>query len=396
MKKGSLSVMELHKKTIMPRGFKCASKNCGLKKDTRDLSVFYSEVRANAAGVFTKNKFPGAPIILGREIISQGFLRAIIVNSKVSNVGTGQQGIENARRMAVAVSEEFNIPRDEVIMSSTGVIGKQLPIEIIESGIQGISDELENDPIAGAKGIMTTDTYPKALSVSSGESVITIIGKGSGMIAPDMATMLVYIFTDADIESAVLDDMLREAADGTFNMMSVDTDTSTSDTCVIMANGLAGKTDEKCFRETLFFACTEMTKMLARDGEGATKLLLADISGAKTENEAKVIARSVINSPLIKTMAYGADPNIGRVLMAIGKCTDCEIQSEKIEIRINSKLVYQNESRTDFDEGKIRALLKDDPVEIKVNMNVGHGSAIAYGCDLTEGYIKENAAYYSS
>ena len=388
--------MKLHKRPIMPKGFKCASKNCGIKNGERDISIFYSETKANAAGVFTQNKFPGAPVILGREIIKNGSLRAIIVNSKVGNVGTGEEGIKNARRMVIAVSKEFNIPQEEVIMSSTGVIAKQVPIEIIENGVRGISRDLQSDPIVGAKGIMTTDTYPKALSILVDEAVITIVGKGSGMIEPNMATMLVYIFTDAEIEVPVLDNMLREAVYDSFNMLSVDTDTSTSDTCIIMANGLAGKVDERTFLETLKFACVEMTKMLARDGEGATKLLLANVLGAKSDEEARFIAKALINSPLIKTMAYGTDPNAGRILMAVGKCTACEIKPEKIEVRVNDKLVYLNESRVDFDEKEVRNLLSRDTIEITVNLKVGSGSAIAYGCDLTEGYIKENAAYYSS
>ena len=388
--------MELHEHPVMPKGFKCASKNCGIKKGGRDISIFYSDVRANAAGVFTRNKFPGAPVILGREIIKKGSLRTVIVNSKVSNVGTGDEGIANAKRMASAVSKEFGIPEDEVIMSSTGVIAQPLPIDTIEKGVVGMSQELEEDPIAGAKGIMTTDTYPKALSVSVGQAVLTIVGKGSGMIEPNMATMLVYIFTDAEIRAARLDEMLRAAVYRTFNMLSVDTDTSTSDTCLIMANGLAGSVDEKEFAATLEFACIRMTEMLARDGEGATKLLLANITGAASEKEARTIAKAIVNSPLVKTMAYGADPNVGRVLMAIGKCVDCEIVPEQLEILINDTLVYKNLGRFDFDELKVRKLLGGDRVEIEANLNLGTGSATAYGCDLTEGYIEENAAYYSS
>lgn len=388
--------MKLHEKSRMPKGFKCASRSCGIKDEGRDLSVFYSEVRANAAAVFTKNKFPGAPIILGREIIKGGSLRAIIVNSKVSNVGTGEQGIENARRMADAVSTEFGIPHNEVIMSSTGVIATQLPIEVIEQGVQGISKELSDDPLVGARGIMTTDTYPKALSVSADQAVITIVGKGSGMIEPNMATMLVYIFTDVEIEAPRLDRMLREAVENSFNMLSVDTDTSTSDTCIMMANGLAGKVNEGHFAEALQSACIEMTRMLARDGEGATKLILAHVRGAQSENEARIIAKAIVNSPLIKTMAYGGDPNIGRILMAVGKCVTCEIIPERLEAFINNRRVYAHENRIDFDEAGVRTLLSGDQVEITVDLNVGAGRATAYGCDLTEGYIKENAAYYSS
>lgn len=388
--------MELHKKAIMPQGFQCASRNCGLKDEGRDIAIFYSKVSANAAGVFTKNKFPGASVILGREIMRNGCLRAIIVNSKVSNVGTGPEGIRNAQRMAVAVSKECNIPENEVIMSSTGVIAKPLPIEKIEHGVQGISKELVDDPVVGAKGIMTTDTYPKAISASVDDATITIIGKGSGMIEPNMATMLVYIFTDAKIETPILDEILRDSVADSFNMLSVDTDTSTSDTCIAMANGLAGAVDKKRFSDTLQFACREMTKMLARDGEGATKLLVVNVTGARSKNEAKVIAKTLINSPLVKTMIYGADPNIGRILMAIGKCMTCEIIPEKIEVRINNRLVYLNQNRVDFDEPEIRNELRGDQVEISADLNIGSGNATAYGCDLTEGYIKENAAYYSS
>jgi glutamate N-acetyltransferase/amino-acid N-acetyltransferase len=388
--------MKLHKKAIMPQGFQCASRNCGLKDEGRDIAIFYSKVRANAAGVFTKNKFPGASVTLGREIMRNGSLRAIIVNSKVSNVGTGPEGIRNAQRMAVAVSQEYNIPENEVIMSSTGVIAKPLPIEKIEHGVQGISKELVDDPVVGAKGIMTTDTYPKAISASVDDATITIVGKGSGMIEPNMATMLVYIFTDAKIDTPILDEILRESVADSFNMLSIDTDTSTSDTCIAMANGLAGAVDKKRFSDTLQFACIEMTKMLARDGEGATKLLVVNVTGASSKNEAKLIAKTLVNSPLVKTMIYGADPNIGRILMAVGKCITCEIIPEKIEVRINNRLVYRNQNRVDFDETEIRNELRGDQVEISVNLNIASGDATAYGCDLTEGYIKENAAYYSS
>jgi len=388
--------MELLKTPIMPQGFQCTSRFCGLKKRRKDLAVFYSEVTAPAAGVFTKNKFPGIPVILGREIIKKGLLRAIVVNSKISNVGTGEQGLENARRMALAMAKEFNIPQEQVLMGSTGIIAKQLPIKLIEAGIQGISGQLGNDPLEGAKGIMTTDTHPKALSVAVDKAVITLVAKGAGMIEPNMATMLVYIFTDAQIANPDLDRILREAAADSFNMLSVDSDTSTSDSCIIMANGLAGAIPLAQFSEALKFGCVEMAKILARDGEGATKLLLAHVLGANTKTEARIIAKSLVNSPLIKTMAYGADPNIGRVLMAVGKCIECEIIPERLEIHINGQLVFAHSRKAAFDELAVRHLLAGDPVEIIVNLNVGTQEAVAYGCDLTEGYIVENAAYYST
>ena len=388
--------MELHKTVKMPRGFTCAGTNCGLKKKGPDLALFYSEVAASAAGVFTLNKFPGAPVILGRDIIKNGVLRAIVANSKISNVGTGQTGLDNAARMAAAVAAEFDIPADQVIMSSTGVIAKHLQIEKIEAGIRGISSRLGDDPLAATEGIMTTDTYPKALSMNVGEAVLTIVGKGAGMIEPNMATMLVYIFTDAGIDAPALDHILRRAVSVSFNMLSVDTDTSTSDTCIAMANGLAGPVDPKQFMTPLTFACTEMAKMLARDAEGATKLLIADVKGAADDKQAIVIAKALVNSPLVKTMAYGADPNIGRVLMAIGKCVQCDQVPERIRIRINDTLVYQDLARVAFDEDAVRELLGGEQVRIEADLGMGAGRATAYGCDLTEGYIKENAAYYSS
>ena len=383
-------------KNIMPKGFFCASKNCGLKEKDNDLSVIYTEKIANAAGVFTQNQFPGAPIIVGREIIKKGKLNAIVVNSKISNVATGEQGISNAKRMADATANEFAISADKVIMSSTGVIAKQLPIELIENGIVGISNNMTQDPIVAAKGIMTTDTYPKAISYKLNDVTITVIGKGSGMIEPNMATMLVYILTDAEIASETLDSLLRSSVSKSFNMLSIDTDTSTSDTCLILANGLAGKVDIAEFAKVLDEACIEMTKMLAKDGEGATKLLTATVKNAKNKDEAKYIAKALINSPLIKTMAYGADPNIGRIMMAVGKCFDCEIIPEKMKVSINNCAVYANLDYVNFDEDKVRKLLSGDLVEIEVDLGIGADSAIAYGCDLTEGYIKENAAYYSS
>jgi glutamate N-acetyltransferase/amino-acid N-acetyltransferase len=388
--------MKLHQKAVMPKGFTCAGKNCGLKKEGKDLAIFYSETEAAAAGVFTRNKFPGAPVILGREIIKKGVLRAIVVNSKISNVGTGQTGIDNAARMATAVGTEFNIPADQVIMSSTGVIARQLQIEKIEAGIRGISRLLSDDPLEGTEGIMTTDTYPKAISLNVGAAVLTIVGKGAGMIEPNMATMLVYIFTDAAIESSVLDNALRQAVAVSFNMLSVDTDTSTSDTCVVMANGQAGPVEMEKFQAALTFACTEMARLLARDAEGATKLLVAEVTRAANAEQAVVIAKALVNSPLVKTMAYGADPNIGRVLMAIGKCVQCDIEPARISIRINGQLVYQNLERVDFNEEAVRKLLGGEQVLIEADLGMGTGGATAYGCDLTEEYVKENAAYYSS
>ncbi len=390
------SASPFHDVPVFPRGFRCASRNVGLKPSARDLTLFASDVDAAAAAVFTRNHFPGAPIILGRETIRGGRLRGIIANSKVSNVATGPRGVENARRMAAAAATELGTSADHVLVSSTGVIGVPLPIEKIERGVVGMSAELQGDPMVGAEGIMTTDTHPKALSASVGNATITWVAKGSGMIEPNMATMLSYIFTDAAFDAPTLDRLLRAAVAPSFNSLSVDTDTSTSDTCAILANGLAGAVDEQAFLGVLRDGCVRMTEILARDGEGATRLIRVHVRGALNDAEAHTIAKSIVNSPLIKTMVHGADPNVGRLLMAIGKCFDCTIHPMATAASINGFQVVAGGERLTFDDAVVRETLSRDVVDLEVALGVGEGAARAYGCDLTKGYIEENAAYYSS
>lgn len=388
--------MQFHDRPIFPRGFRGASRHCGLKPDARDLALFVSDVDAAAAAVFTRNQFPGAPILLGREVMRAGRLRAIFANSKVSNVANGARGLEDARRMAAAAAAEVGTTPDRVLVSSTGVIGVPLPIEKIERGVQGMSAELGDDPVVAVEGIMTTDSYPKALSASLGDATITWVAKGSGMIEPNMATMLAYIFTDAAIDARELDRLLREAVDVSFNMLSVDGDTSTSDTCAVLANGRAGTVDRATFRDALIAGCIRMTELLARDGEGATHLLRTTVRGARATAEARRIAKSIVNSPLVKTMVHGADPNVGRLLMAVGKCFDCTIAPESTDAWINDHAVLRGGVRVDFDEAALRGALAADTVDIVVALGVGDGQATAWGCDLTRGYVEENAAYYSS
>jgi len=388
--------MPFHEKPRFPRGFACASRHIGLKPDAKDLALFVSEVDAFAAAVFTRNQFPGAPVILGRETMKGGRLRGIVVNSKISNVATGEAGVQNARRMAAAAAEECGTTADRFLVSSTGVIGVPLPIDVIEMGLHGMSEELQDDPLVGAEGIMTTDTYAKALSMSVGDATITWVAKGAGMIEPNMATMLAYIFTDAALSAETLDGMLRAAVRVSLNMLSVDTDTSTSDTCVIMANGLAGAVDNKAFAEALTSGCLRITEMLARDGEGATRLLRVTAKGAKSVSDARRIAKSLVNSPLIKTMVHGADPNVGRILMAVGKVFDATIVPSKTSASVNGMEVVKNGARVTFDDARARAALTTDTVDIVVDLGLGGEMATAYGCDLSAGYITENAAYYSS
>jgi glutamate N-acetyltransferase/amino-acid N-acetyltransferase len=244
--------------------------------------------------------------------------------------------------------------------------------------------------------MMTTDTYAKALSLSVGQATITWVAKGSGMIEPNMATMLAYIFTDAAVDAHTLGAVFRAAVDVSFNMLSVDSDTSTSDTCAILANGLAGPVDPSAFADALRAGCIRMTEMLARDGEGATRLLRATVVGARDDTDARRVAKALVNSPLIKTMVYGADPNVGRILMAVGKCVDCTIDPLSTDASINGFPVVKRGSRLDFDDAAVRKALGVEVVDIEVSLGVGTARATAYGCDLTKGYIDENAAYYSS
>jgi glutamate N-acetyltransferase / amino-acid N-acetyltransferase len=379
-----------------PRGFRCASRHVGLKAADRDLSLFASSVPCTAAALFTRNHFPGAPILLGRERVASGQLQAVVVNSKVSNVATGAEGLEHARRMGRAAAAELGIAEDLVLVSSTGVIGRRLPIEKIEAGIVGMAGELSDDPMEGARGIMTTDRVPKAFSAPVGEGTFTMVGKGAGMIAPNLATMLVYGFTDAAMSAPSLKAMLTEAARDSFQLLSVDTDTSTSDTVAVLANGLAGPVSEADFYPVLRALCVRMAEAVARDGEGATKLIRARVVGAHSDEDARQIARSLVESPLIKTMAYGADPNVGRILMAVGKCIGCRVDPARVAARLQGMEVVRGGEAARFPEAELRESLRGDPVEIDVDLGLGAGAAVALGCDLTEGYVHENAAYASS
>lgn len=389
--------MPFHDPPRFPRGFRCASTHCGIKKEGHDLSLFASDVPAAAAAVFTRNQVPGAPIVVGRELIRAGSLQAVVVNSKVSNVGTGSEGVDRARRMGRAAAAALGVDEGRVLMSSTGVIGVPLPVEKIEAALPGLAADLQDDPMVGALGIMTTDTHPKAVSLDVGDrATLTVVGKGSGMIEPNMATMLVYAFTDAEVAPEALDRALRTVVDDTFNMLSVDTDTSTSDTCAILANGHAGPVDDDAFAEALRTAFVRMTELLARDGEGAQCLIRVTVEGAATRADARTVAKSLVNSPLVKTMVFGGDPNVGRILMAVGKCFDARVDPELLEAWIGEAAVLREGRRTDFDEAAVRTILDGDPVDLKVHLGVGTYRARAWGCDLTHGYVDENAAYYSS
>jgi glutamate N-acetyltransferase/amino-acid N-acetyltransferase len=377
-----------------PEGFLSLARNVGIKDHTLDLTVIYSTVRARAAAMFTRNRFPGAPVIVGKKHIAKGYVQALVINSKNANVAMGKQGIDNAVETCRIVGTELGVDPYEVLPFSTGVIGRPLPMDKIRAGLRGIRSELKPDNLKlAAEAIMTTDKYPKYFSCQIGSAVIAGIAKGAGMIEPNMATMLVYLMTDAELPKAALRPLLRRVVDRTFNCMSIDTDTSTSDTVVLMANGLAGKVKLAQFEKGLLQVCEYLTKEIARSGEGATKLITVDIKGAKTATQAKRVAKCVVNSPLVKTAVYGSDPNWGRVIMAIGKTFDSSIDPAKVTIRFGETNVFRKGSPVDCDLEMLRQYLGQPEVCIGVELGIGKASARVWGCDLTEGYIKENAYY---
>jgi glutamate N-acetyltransferase / amino-acid N-acetyltransferase len=378
-----------------PQGFLAAAKNVGIKDETLDMTVIYSTVRAHAAAMFTRSRFPGAPVIVGRAHISDGFAQALVVNSKNANVATGQRGIEDAVEMCRLVASELDIDSRDVLPFSTGVIGRHLPMEKIRTGLKGIREELRpNNLELAARAIMTTDMYPKYISRQVGPAVVAGIAKGAGMIEPNMATMLAYIMTDADLPPQVMRPMLRRVVDRSFNAVSIDTDTSTSDTVVLLANGLAGPVHRRAFEAALVEVCEHLAREIARNGEGASKLLTVQVSGAKHTRQAKFVAKAVVNSPLVKTAVYGCDPNWGRVVMAVGKCADeRDVEPNRVTIRFGGATVFAMGSSVECDLEALQKYLGQPEVEIGVDLGIGNASARVWGCDLTEGYVKENAYY---
>jgi glutamate N-acetyltransferase/amino-acid N-acetyltransferase len=377
-----------------PQGFLSLAKNVGIKDDTLDLTVIYSTVRARAAAMFTQNRFPGAPVIIGRKHIANGYVQALVINSKNANVAMGKRGLDNAIETCRIVGKELGISPYDVLPFSTGVIGRPLPMDRIRAGLRGIRNELKpNNLKLAAEAIMTTDKYPKYFSCRIGPAIIAGIAKGAGMIEPNMATMLVYLMTDAKIPPASLRPILKRVVDRTFNSMSIDTDTSTSDTVVLMANGLAGPVNQGEFEAALLKVSEYLTREIARSGEGATKLITVDVTAAKNTAQAKRVAKSVVNSPLVKTAVYGSDPNWGRVIMAVGKTFDPSIEPGRVTIRFGNTCVFKKGSPVDCDLEALRGYLRQSEVIISVDLGIGKASVRVWGCDLTEGYIKENAFY---
>lgn len=382
-------------------GFSWMGINLGLKDQTLDFGVIASECKCTAAGVFTRNNFPGAPVTVGRENIQNGQLQAIVVNSKIANVATGIDGIEDAKNMCRWTGEALGIDPELVLPSSTGIIGRRLPVEKIHEGCKIIPEKLGSSPEYidnFARAIMTTDTHPKWCSASIENSTLLGVAKGSGMIEPNMATMLSFFVTDAKISSEQLQTILRRVVNQSFNRISIDSDTSTSDTVVILANGLAGPVDTEIFEKTLRNSSIQLAKEIARDGEGSTKLIELTVSGAKSQEMALQISKSIINSPLVKTAIHGADPNWGRFVMAVGKVFEYPVPLSDLSINFGtgSQVLTVNAESLNADTVNLDAiseLLQNQEVFLEVVVGDGKFSETVWGCDLTKDYIEENAFY---
>lgn len=380
----------------LPGGFRSHVANVGVKDDTDDLVVVAADEPVPAAGVFTRSRFAGASVTLSRRHLADGTAQAVVVISKNANVATGPQGAADAEEVARIVAERVGAQTGDVVVTSTGVIGRRYPMDRIRAGLAAIPAPLPGDDAAGpARGMMTTDTTPKIAeaSVGSGDARIVGMAKGVGMIEPDMATHISLIFTDAALSSADLDQVFRRVVDRTFNCVSIDTDTSTSDSSVILASGTAGPVDPAAFEAALGEVCLDLTMQIARDGEGANSLIEVRVDRAADVAQARRVAKAIVNSPLVKTAVHGGDPNWGRVAMAIGKCSDdTDIDQDRVVIRFGDSEVYPRLLDDDA-LGALSAYMRSDHVVIHVSLATGDAGATVYGCDLSDEYVRFNADY---
>lgn len=398
-----------------PKGFKAAGTRAGIRegKTNKDMAMLYSEVPAVAAGTFTKNVVKAAPVLWDKKLVETvGRAQAVVVNSGIANACTGDAGYEDVKKTAELAGQALGIDGSQVLVASTGVIGFTLPMDVIAAGIDKLKDILSDSreaAIDAATAILTTDTHKKEIAyefeVGGKKAYIGAMCKGSGMIHPNMGTMLGFITTDVAIDGALLSKALKSTIDDTFNMVSVDGDTSTNDTVVVLANGLAGNemiteenADYETFKEVLNAVNTFLAKQIAADGEGATRLFQVDVVGAPDKETAKVLAKSIVTSNLTKCAIYGKDANWGRILCAMGY-SGAQFDPYKVDIMISSekgemKLV-ENGKATAFDEEKATEILSPDVVIATADIKLGDAKATAWGCDLTYDYVKINADYRS-
>lgn len=390
------------------KGFLANGVHCGIRKNKtkKDLSLIYSEVRAAAAAVYTQNLVKGAPLIVTKQNIADGYAQAVICNSGNANT-CNANGIEIAEETCALVGKQLHIPDQDVIVASTGVIGQPLDIAPIASGIPALAKGLGNNSLGAAEGIMTTDTAVKEVAVSfevgNVECHIGGIAKGSGMIHPNMATMLVFVTCDAAITPEMLQKALSTDVQSSFNMISIDGDTSTNDMVSVMANGMAGNpvidapgADFDAFCEALHYITVTLCRMIAKDGEGATKLLECAVTGAKTKKDAVIVSKSVIASSLFKAAMFGADANWGRVLCAIGY-SGADVDVTKVAVSFQSAAgtvaVCKNGAGLAFSEELAKTVLSEDEITVHITLGDGDAAATAWGCDLTYDYVKINGDY---
>ena len=390
-----------------PQGFKAAGVRAGIKKNGNlDVAVIYSEKEAAVAGVFTQNQVAAAPVRVSKIVVGTGKAQAIVANAGCANACTGEQGLRDAENMCKIAAKELNCRDDSVIVASTGVIGVTLPMDKMESGIKAAVKELSKEGSVNAgNAIITTDTYSKTcateVTIGGKEVRFGVIAKGSGMIQPNMATMLCFITTDANIDQKLLQEALSEITEVSFNMISVDGDMSTNDMVTVMANGMAenpkitekGEDYDK-FYATLKEICIELSKKIAADGEGATKFLTIHVHGAESFADAKQVGMSVAKSPLVKTAFFGEDPNWGRVICAIGY-SGVKISPEKTVIKFGDVPVYAHSVAADFDMAELKKVMQEHDIVIDIDINEGNSEATTYSCDLSYRYVAINSEYTS-
>ena len=389
-----------------PQGIKAVGVKCGIRFNKKDLALIYSEKLADARGTFTTNKFKAAPLVVTEKnlSLSGGKLQAVLINSGIANACTGEGGLKDAWETVNYVSKGLKINKEYVAVTSTGKIGEFLPMKNIENGLkEAISKLSTSGGTEAAEAILTTDTKKKEIAINfklKGEEIrIGGMAKGSGMIQPSMATMLGFITSDISIKGELLQEALKQVVEKTFNMISVDGDTSTNDMVLVMANGLAGNkivdkkdADYYKFLEALQHIAEYLAKCIAKDGEGATKMIEVEVQGAISFGEAKKIAKAVINSPLVKTAVFGKDPNWGRILAAVGY-SGAEVMPDKIDLYLKEKVVENGQPLT-FSRQKLHEYLgSSDEVKIIIDLKMGEVNATAWGCDLTYDYVKINTKY---
>lgn len=389
------------------KGFTAAGVKAGIKKSGNlDVAVIYTKTQAVVAGTFTQNKVAAAPVYVSKEVVATGIAHAIVANAGCANACTGQQGLDDAHKMAQIAADELGVNADDVIVGSTGVIGVNLPMDKLEAGIKDAVANLSADGSDNAgRAIITTDTHSKSVTCEfelSGKTVrMGAIAKGSGMIRPNMATMLCYITTDIAIDQALLQKAVSGCVEKSFNMISVDGDMSTNDMVIVLANGETNNAkiteenaDYQIFFDKLMMLCTELAKQIAADGEGASKFLTINVKGAKSFADAKTVGMAIANSPLVKTAFFGEDPNWGRVICAVGY-SGADMVPEKTVVKFGGITIFANGTGATYDEKALAHVMKEKDIVIDIELNMGQEDATVWSCDLSYEYVKINGEYHT-